>query len=263
MKSWRRTAGKWALRGILLLVLLAALDVTALAFPYPLFENKFEADKLTIYSNVPLPDDVEEIAEGVQARVDAMECPQLDAGYRVFICGGERLYSFFAFLSRKSPNSMGIGLSLLGNMYLNGPRIDRIAASDHGGMRHSRFEGDLAFVIAHEIAHSNVIEELGLRTALGLPDWKSEGYADYQAALAGTRADRSYALADRIRFLLDDSFWGGGRSIARRLYEWHLLVEFLAEEKGFDLNDLIDETVTEAFARQEMLAWYEDQREGR
>ena len=263
MKSRRRTAGKWALRIFLLLVLIAALDVTVLAFPYPLFDNKFEADKLTIYSSVALSDDVEEIAKGVRARVDAMECPQPDAGYRVFICGDERLYSFFAFLSRKSPNSQAIGLSLLGNMYLNGPKIDRIAANDHGGMSHSRFEGNLAFVISHEIAHSNVIKTLGLRTALGLPDWKSEGYADYQAALAGTRADRSYALTDRIDFLLDDSFWGSGRSIARELYEWHLLVEFLAEEKGFGLNDLIDETVTEASARQEMMAWYEEQREGR
>lgn len=260
MRRWQRTAGKWALRGILLLVLLAALDVAALAFPYPLFDQEFQSDNLSIYSSAPLPFDVAEIAEGVRARVDAMECGRTDAGYRVFICGDERLYTFFAFLSRKSSNSMGIGLSLLGNMYINGPRINRIAAKEYGRIPHSRFEGNLSFVIAHEIAHSNVIKALGLRTALGLPAWKSEGYADYQAALAGARADRSYELADRIDLLTDDSFWGSGHSISRKLYEWHLLVEFLAEEKGFDLSDLIDEAVTEASARREMMAWYEERR---
>ena len=120
--------------------LLAALDVTALAYPYPLFAHKQQFDEFTIYSGRPLSNEYEEVIEGVRSRVTAMEYARPGAGCRVFICG---------------------------------------------------------------------------------------------------------------------------ESMARRLFEWHLLVEFLAEERGFDLKDLIDEAVTETFAREEMLAWYEDQRSAR
>ena len=51
--------------------------------------------------------------------------------------------------------------------------------------------------------------------------------------------------------------------MARKLFEGHLLVEFLAEEKGFNLFDLADDAVTESIARQEMMTWYEEQRSAR
>ena len=188
-----------------------------------------------------------------------MEYARPGAGCRVFICGEQRLYSLLAFLTRKSSNSMAIGLSLFGNMYLNEKRIRWIAADNHGGIRHSRIEGDFAEATAHEIAHFNVVERLGFWTAKDLPFWKSEGYAEYQANLAMTRADSFYVFTDRIDLLLNDAFWGD-ESVARRLFEWHLLVEFLAEVKGFGLNDLVDEAVTETFAREEILAWYKEQR---
>jgi hypothetical protein len=263
MKRWRRTVGKWILRGILLLLLLVALDVTALALPYPLFDNKYQSEGFSIYSSRALPEDVEEIVEWARARVDAMDYTQPDAGYRVFICGDERLYSVFAFLTRRSSNSLGIGLTVLGNMYLNESKIRRFAANLPGKIQHSRYEGNFSEVIAHEIAHFNAVGELGFWRAIRMPVWKSEGYAEYQANVAATRADDSYVFADRIDLLLNDAFWGSGASMARSLFEWHLLVEFLAEEKGFKLADLADEAVTETFAREEMLAWYDEQRSSR
>ena len=263
MKRWQRTIGKWALRGFLLLLLLVALDVTALALPYPLFDYKYQSEGFSIYSSWALPGDVEEIVEWAQARVDAMDYTRPDAGYRVFICGDERLYSVFAFLTRRSTNSLGIGMTVLGNMYLNESKIRRFAAGRHGRIPHSRYEGNLSEVVAHEIVHFNMVKKLGFWRATRMPVWKSEGYAEYQANIAATRADGSYVFADRIDLLTNDAFWGRGASMARSLFEWHLLVEFLAEEKGFDLEDLADEAITETFAREEMLAWYETQRSPR
>jgi hypothetical protein len=263
MRKWQRNLGKWSLRGLALLLLLAALDVTALAYPYPLFAHKQQFDECTIYSNRPLSAQTEGVLEGVRARVNAMEYARPGEGCRVFICGDQRRYSFFAFLTRRSPASMGICVSLLGNMYLNEPRIQRMAARNVRGIRHSRFEGNLAEVISHEIAHFNVVKELGFWRAKRLPVWKSEGYAEYQANLAATREDDEYVFTDRIELLLDDTYWGSGRSMARSLFESHLLVEFLAEEKGLGLRDLVDEAVTEEFARDEMMDWYEEQIAGK
>jgi hypothetical protein len=157
---------------------------------------------------------------------------------------------------------LAIGLSALDNVYVNLSKVERMAASNYAGIRHSRYEGNVAEAIAHEIAHFNIVDSAGYRAARGMPLWKSEGYAEYQANIAATRADRSYALSDRIALLLDDSLWGGGESMARRLYESHLLVEFLYDVKGFDLDDLLDASVTDIATRQDMLSWYADQIEG-
>jgi hypothetical protein len=95
-----------------------------------------------------------------------------------------------------------------------------------------------------------------------MPVWKSEGYAEYQANIATTRADDSYHLADRIAFLQDDVFWGRGESTARWLFATHLLVEYLCEVRGLRFEDLLEETITEASTRRDMLAWYANQSGG-
>ena len=187
-----------------------------------------------------------------------MENARPGARCRIFICDNQRLYSFFAFLTRRSSNSMAIGFSLLGNVYINEPKVRRMAAQNYGSIRYSRFEGNYAEVIAHEIAHFNVVKQLGFRRAIGMPFWKSAGYAEYQANPATTRKDSTYAFTDRIDLLLNNTFWGSNHSVAQRLFEWHVLVEFLAEVKGFDLEDLVDEDVTEWSTRKEMLGWYQE-----
>lgn len=258
MQHWRRIIRRWTLRAVLVVLLLVALDIAILAFPAPLFAHVQTFHEFTVYSSHPIPDDFENVIDGVRGRIDAMEYARPGAGCRVFICGSQRLYSFFAFLTRRSSNSMGIGLSVFGNVYLNERKIRRIAAHNFGGIRHSRFEGDFSEAIAHEIAHFNVVKTVGFRRAINLPFWKSEGYAEYQANRAATRADSSYALTDRIELLLDDAFWGYDYSLARRLFEWHVLVEFLGDVKGHGLEDLVDEAVTESSVREEMLAWYRE-----
>lgn len=258
MRRWHRALVKWTLCVILVLLLLVALDVAILAYPALLFGHKQAFGEFVVHSNRPLPDGFGQVIEGARARVAAMEHARPGARCRVFICGSQRLYSFFALLTRRSSNTMGIGLSVFGNMYLNEPKIERIAASGRGTIRHSRFEGNFAEVIAHEIVHFNVVKTLGFRRAVKLPFWKSEGYAEYQANLAATRADSSYVFTDRIDLLVNDAFWGPNSSVARQLYEWHVLVEFLYEVKGFGLGELVDETVTEWSTREEMLAWYNE-----
>jgi len=258
MRYSKKTVGKWILRAVVVVFLLVVLDVAVLAYPAPLFAHKVTFEEFTVHSNHPIPDSFGQVVEGVRTRVSAMENARPGANCRVFLCGSERLYGLFAFLTRRTANSMGIGLSAFGNVYLNEPKIRRVAARNTGGIRHSRFEGDFAETIAHEIAHFNAVKKLGFREAMAVPVWKSEGYAEYQANLAATRADSSYAFTDRIDLLLNNAFWGGGQSLARRLYEWHVLVEFLAEVKGFGLEDLLDDGVTESWARREMLAWYAD-----
>jgi hypothetical protein len=258
----RRAAGKWILRVLLLLVVLGTLYVSTLAFPNPAFAYKGRFGEFTVYSTQPLPVEMGRVLEGTRQRIASMEHASPGAKCRIFICDSRR-YSLFARLTRRAANSMAIGLSAFGNVYVNDPKVSFIAAHNVGRIRHSRFEGNLAEVIAHEVAHFNVVRKLGYRASLRLPVWKSEGYAEYQANLAATRADSAYDFCERIDLLRDNAIWGRDGLPSRRLFEWQLLVEFLAEERGFDLADLVEGGVTEAFAQHEMQAWYEEQRSAR
>lgn len=257
-RPWLRRLGRWTLGAFLALVALEILHISALAFPTPAFAHRNVFDEFTVYSNEPLPADFDRVAADARARIAAMENARPGVPYRVFICGDERLYSVFAFLTRRSSNSLAIGLSVFGNLYLNGPKIQRNARSSRS-IRHSRFEGSIAEVIAHEVVHFNIVKAHGYRAAKAMPVWKSEGYAEQQANLAAIRADSTYAFVERIDLLRDDSFWGHS-SHARQLFEWQLLVEYLIDVQSVDLAGLMQTNVTEAGTRERMLAWHEDQR---
>jgi hypothetical protein len=259
MRNWIRTSSKWGLRSLTLLLAIATVYVVTLIFPYPLFAHQGDFGEFKVYSSQPLPIDLDQTIEDVRSRVKAMEYARPGARCNVFICGDQRLYSFFAFLTRMSPNSLAIGLSAVGNVYMNAERVRRFAAQNSWGIRHSRSEGNTAEVIAHEIAHFNVVKAKGYRASRSLPVWKSEGYAEYQANLAVTRADTLYVFSDRIELLLNAP-WDEG-SVARWHFEWQLLVEFLGEVKGYGLEDLMDTGLTEEAARREMLEWYAEQQQ--
>jgi len=258
-RLWQRVSGRWLLRGAVGLLFLAAVYVLALAFPGPAFARKERFGEFTVYSTKALPEDLDQVLDELRVRVASMAHGSPGADCRVFICDARR-YSLVAFLTRRGSDSIAIGLAAFGNIYVKAPKLRYIAAHNPAGIRHSRFEGNLAEAIAHEIAHFNVVGELGYRASQRIPVWKSEGYAEYQANLATTRADDTYRFGDRVELLRNDGVWGNPDLPARRLFAWHLLVEFLAEEHGLDLHDLVDEAITESAARQQMFSWYDMQR---
>jgi hypothetical protein len=87
--------------------------------------------------------------------------------------------------------------------------------------------------------------------------WKSEGYADYSANLASAAADPDYHFRSRVELLLDDEAWQSPTGfVDRRHFRWHVLVEYLCATEGLTFPDLIDENITEASARADMMAWF-------
>jgi hypothetical protein len=254
-----RQIGKWSLRLALALVALAVLYVATLVFPTSLFAYEARFDDYRVYSDEPIPADFGRVIEEAARRVGAMEHELDRAAPRVYLCNSRKRYDFFAFLARMNPESLAIGLSVANEMFVSMTRVREFEAQNRGRLRHTRFEGNPAEVVAHEIAHFNSVRALGFRAHLAQPVWKSEGWAEYQANVATIRADPTYDLGERIDRLLDDD-WSGRRGVARELWEWQLLVEFLGEVKGLRLADLIRDDVTMSSAREQMMAWHREHR---
>lgn len=251
-----RALGKWGLRLILALLVLAALYLLPVLYPTPLFAHQARFGDYRVYSDEPIPGDLSEVVDDAARRLAAMEHVPERSGTRIYLCGSRKRYAFFAFLTRKNPDTLAIGLAVANEMFVSMSRVREFRERNRGRFRHTRFEGNLAEVIAHEIAHFNSVQAMGYRPHLAQPVWKSEGWAEYQANLAAIRGDPSYDLRARIDLLLDDRIWSGGTGVARDLWEWQLLVEFLGELKGYRLAELVRDEVTLPWARRQMMAWY-------
>lgn len=246
---------RWAVGVLFVLLAMVALYVAVLVYPTPLFVHHQRTGGFRVYSDRAPSVDVDEFVAEVAERLAAIEHEPGSKTYKVYLCHSLRRYSFFARLARRTPSSQAIGLSVPGNIFVSMPRLAQLAANQGGLFAHSRFEGSLAFAIAHEIAHFGVIDSLGPDASRSLPAWKSEGWTDYQASLAGIRRDPDYDLVQRIDLLNDPSHWQNPRLRAHRFYAWQLLVEYLAEERSYRLEDLSRPSVTEAETRAQMRAW--------
>jgi len=257
LRRWPRRIARSLLFAVLAALMVLALHVAALTYPYPLFPHKYSTGEFIIRSSDAFPGGFERVVGDLAERVAAMADAKPEEGCRVYVCGSERLYSFFSFLSRRPSMSQAVGLSVLDVVYLNVTRIESLAARTGGGLPYSRFDGNLAGSIAHEMAHFHMIDRLGYRGSMGLPVWKSEGWADYQTHLAPARADIHFALVERAEILRDDRYWAPLQPFFRDFYEWHAIVEYLAEVEGMGLVDLADPSVTESAARRRFLEWYD------
>jgi hypothetical protein len=254
-----RRIAKWTIKLLMAFFAVGVLYIGVLVYPSPLFAHTESYGTYRVYSDEPISADFGSVIEDLDRRIQAMEHAPPDASQRIYLCGPKR-FSFFAFLLRKNSQSLAIGLTVANETFVSTERVRLFAARNRGVLRHTRFEGNPAEVVAHEVAHFNSVHALGFRPHLRQPLWKSEGWAEYQANLAAMRADPDYDLRRRIELLLDNSYWGGSSyGLARRLWEGQLLVEFLGEVKGYRLNDIVSDEVTESTTREQMLAWYREQ----
>ena len=259
VKITLRRAGRWLLVGSTVLVLIAVLFVGLVLFPYPLFPHHESFKGFSVNSDRPIPEEFADVARDARNRVAAMELFSPEATYRIFLCRSEKLYAFFCDLTGKEPTSQALVFSVVGTMILSETGIEQMRRRTGGVPPHSRFEGSLSEAIAHEVAHVQVVTELGHRSAQTLPYWMTEGWVEYQANLAETRSDPDYSLPARVSLLLDDAAWGPPYTrIDRRHFRWQILVEYLCQVKDYDFEQLTENAVTEKRAWGELMAWYSE-----
>ncbi len=261
MKLSTRKLVKWSIWAFGAFAMLVGLYLSIFFFPYPLFPHHAELAGFSVYSDRVISDDFAPVFEDARRRVEAMPLYRGAALPRVFVCRSQRRFAFLVRMAGKGHAGQGLLISMAGNAFISEQGIKVVAQRNAGRPAHSRLDGSWAGAIAHEVAHHLVFAELGFRKARRIPAWKSEGYADYVANLASAASDPDNDLQTRIALLLDDDSWQHlTGSVDRRHFRWHVLVEYLCTERGFDLADLLAEDVTESSAMADMKAWSSLQR---
>jgi len=253
---------RWALWALGAAVVLVGLYLSVFFLPYPLFPHHAEFAGFSVYSDREIPGGFELVLDDARGRVEAMELYRGAKNPRIFVCRSQRLFVFINKLAGKRYAGQALVISAANNAFFSEEGIETIGRRNGGQPLHSRLQGSWSAAIAHEVAHLQMVPAIGALGERGLPQWKSEGYADFAANLAAAAADPNYDLGERVGLLLDDRNWQPPvTSFDRRHFRWHVLVEYLCDVRGLDFEDLLDDDITQDDAWDEMTAWYSALRE--
>lgn len=249
-----RKTFKWSLIAFAVLVVLFLLELTALAFPQPLFNHHVRYGNVEFYCDLPIDLALDSMLRGVPYRLAASELYTPEIVQHVFICKNPSTYNVIRRLALVPEHVPGFNLSILNNSFISVPMLDRRRETNRAGVVYSTLSGDIGHSIAHEVMHDYMAAHTGFFATRGLPRWKTEGYAEYAASIVLSRADSSATLPRRIEILQTGVF----EARAHDYYQWGLVVEYLAEIEGLTYDAIMGDSVTLEQAKRRMLNWQRD-----
>jgi hypothetical protein len=237
-------------------LVLMGLFIAFVLVPIPLFPHHCRVDNLDVYSDRPFTEEILTQLEAASRRVKDAPLFNREISTRIFLAHDPAHYAFFTTLARRRAQSQALVLTHVGTIFVSMDWLKTVRKRTRGQPRHTRLEGTLPEAIAHEFAHVNLSRRLGYRKALSLPQWKSEGWADYSASHPAARDRAEEDLRQRVLLVLDDNFWVPPRSgIDRRHVRWQTMVEYLAVVRDLNVDEIMDPSVDEDGTWKQVRLW--------
>ena len=127
------------------------------------------------------------------------------------------------------------------------------------------YKWNLSQLLAHEMTHCLQFDRFGLfksKPFANIPNWKWEGYAEYVSRRKSNQNDLVKNL-DRL-FQSNSHTWEivmeDSTISSREYYNYWTLVQYSLDIKHWTYQQLLDAKTSEGIMREEMLAWYADQK---
>ena len=233
--GWRRGA-KWLGLAVAVFVILNA----ARALPFFtaglwLAEHR-TVQTVAIHSDIPIQ---ESHADAVADAVSRLQANEAWAGSkrsaRVFLISEESTYRRLARLVGLPGGSQGF--SLAGTAVISLPFLETMRARWGPAYAGTILDGDLAHIVAHEMAHIAMMRRLGRGTVVRLPRWKAEGLAEHYSFDPGAVA-AAPELARRVRDFLGPEGPRPG-PIRSQYIEASLLVSYLTIVEAWTVDRIV------------------------
>ena len=273
----------WSFGGLLMLLV---AFVGLLAFPGFMFAHQLEYRNITVHSDEDLRGSIEPILAKVDEQLASSELYAPSLEYDLFF-GHDNLP--FRALDRArwafATPIFGLGRS---PTYSTGwpPYINHVICLDrpdgaHDALLREAWPGrrNMTHVLTHEMGHNLVYNRMGVKAAVALPFWKTEGYPEYVASHAirtapgyELRSSVTRMLTANLAWLRDDrgNFQSPGyRHVGASFLkdengdQWHtsyyvarVLVEYSLDVKGLSFEQLTDPAVRDVEVMRELLADY-------
>jgi len=168
---------------------IVAAYIALLLNPEVLLAHQVRVQNLAFHASEPLPEGTERLAKAVLVRIQRSPFYEPGDEYHVYLCGSPAEFALFARGQRDVGAISMVGLT--GHAFVRPSDIPQNRLIGPKGHAVSG-DRDLAYFIAHELAHTMVARRVGRVTYLRLAAWQQEGYADY---LAKERFDYEQTLA--------------------------------------------------------------------
>ena len=255
IKSVRRGL-KWfgIFAGLAIAVFLLILGI--LTNPGLFFPEEKQYGAITVYSELPIGGEIDSVMAEVFERLDAVPIYDRDRNFNVCICSTQSKFSFFSRLKRGPTRIMGF--NVWGNCYVNGDLLRELAVKTGGRPKYMARGGSIVHIITHELMHGYLSDAYGIIASRRLPEWKSEGYCEYGVNHFVAPRDSGYTIGERIDVFRDDVQWNEIASTHRGHYIWGLMMEYLINVKGMNLEQVMADSVTLQDVYNEIMAWHEN-----
>jgi hypothetical protein len=255
MKNFFKFLLKWGIRIIIISILLFGGTVYFLYNPSFIFDYETKYKNFEIYSDVAIEKNIGSLLEQVKERVSEIEIYNPNYAPKIFLISDTDTYERIAFLSFQNKYSQAFNLTLLGNIFVNVPLVNKINLNHDPEFTYTLMEGKLDQVLAHQFIHAFIAERLGYIQQLRIPEWKVEGYCEYASTINEIKRKRGASIVKRAKALYNyDVSEVNTNSVF--YYRSHLLVEYLSEIHHISFDQLTELPADYDALTKEFSDWY-------
>lgn len=220
---------KILLKSFFLILTTGIIYTGLLVFPNPLFAHKYHSGNIKVFSDRPIPNEIENVIEQVRGLTKRSELYDEKRKYRFYICNNEKKFIFFA----RNKNAGGVvNFALSGNVFIRQSDIVNNKIIPPNGWMFETKERPLSYFMAHEMTHTMQMR-VDRFMAVKNPVYIIEGYADYIGKAAAFDYDK-YC----------EDYVNGAEFMnpASGLYnKYHLYVAYWMDKKGYSFKQLLKE----------------------
>jgi len=250
-----KRAFKYSLLGVFVLFLIVSGYIIAtnwlLINPNGKFPYYFEYKEFTIRSDEPIEKQIKQKLDSVSWRLTSVLDYQNDS-YQIYLCNSPKTYGLFSNKVGKPQKTQGFNLQPLNHIFINISFVHEMRSRNYAGFKYHILEGNLSHLLAHEICHQLIAEQIGFFRMRRIDSWKLEGFCEYSASKRMKTTDPSYRFSEFAANYFNGRF--DDISTGRKFYiESMIMVEYYLDYKNKNFIDLVNDDISKEILLQEII----------
>lgn len=207
-------------------------------FPSFLFSHKYQNANLTLYSDKPIPLNIEKITDEVLLRLNKSSIFDINKTYAVYISNDIWRWSLLSYPANLTTRLGGFNAGFHGNAFVRPSIISENKIIPPGSYLLDAKQRDLVYFITHEIVHGLLYDEVGyISNFINYPRWFQDGYPDYIAKKSFNFKDNLMQFKNNQKRL----------TVQSGLYvRYHLYMAYLMDIKKYSIKEIIKNTPDES-----------------
>lgn len=218
--------------------------------PNEKFPYHFEYKEFTIRSDEPIEKYIKQKLDSVSWRL-ASVLDYENNRYQIYLCYSPKTYEIFSKKVGKPQKTQGFNLQPLNHIFINVSFVQEMKSRNNVGFKYHVLEGNLSHIIAHEICHQLIAEQIGFLRMRKIDSWKLEGFCEYSASKRVKENDSSYRFSESVANYFNGRF--DSISSGRRFYiESMMITEYYLDYGNNKFNDLVKDDINKGKILQEI-----------